>query len=73
MDKKLAKDIKRFSMITNIAIAVIVTIAMGLGIGYVIDYFFETNYWIVILSIIFTFIAIINFIRSVMKVAKIDD
>lgn len=73
MDKKLAKDIKRFSLITNIAFNVIVTIMMGVGLGLLLDYLFEKEYWTPICSVVFMFVAIINFINMILKISKIDD
>ena len=57
MDKKLAKDIRRFSLITNTAFTVITTIFMGVGLGMLLNYLFEKEYWTPICSVLFTFIA----------------
>ncbi len=73
MDRKLVKDIKRFSLITNTAFTVVVTILMGVGLGLLLDYLFEKKYWTPICSVLFTIIAIINFIKVIVKVAKVDD
>lgn len=73
MDRKLVKDIKRFSLITNTAFSVVVTILMGVGLGLLLDYLFDKKYWTPICSVLFTIIAIINFIKVIVKVAKIDD
>lgn len=73
MDKKLVKDIKRFSLVTNAAFSVVVTILMGVGLGLLLDYLFEKKYWTPICSVLFTIVSIINFIKIILKVAKIDD
>ncbi len=73
MDKKLVKDIKRFSLISNIAINVIVTIGMGVGLGMLLDYLFDKSYWTPILSVFFTLAAVINFIKMIAKISEIDD
>lgn len=73
MDRKLVKDIKRFSLITNTAFTVVVTILMGVGLGLLLDYLFDKKYWTPICSVLFTIIAIINFIKVIVKVAKVDD
>lgn len=73
MDKKLVKDIKRLSLISNIAINVIVTIIMGVGLGMLLDYLFEKEYWTPICSVVFTFAAIVNFIKMILKISKLDD
>lgn len=73
MDKKIAKDIRRFALIGNIALNVFVTIVMGVGLGLLIDYFCDTKYWVIICSIAFTFIAIFNFIRMILRISKLDD
>ena len=41
MDKNLAKDLKKFSLISNIAFNVISTIFLGVGLGLLLDYLFE--------------------------------
>ena len=73
MDKKLAKDIRRFSLITNTAFTVITTIFMGVGLGMLLDYLFEKEYWTPICSVLFTFIAIYNFIKVIVVITKIDE
>lgn len=73
MDKKLAKDLKRFSLISNIAYNVIVTLIMGVGLGLLLDYLFDKKYWTPICSVVFMFIAIINLINMILKISKIDD
>lgn len=73
MDKKIAKDLKRFSLISNIAYNVIVTLIMGVGLGLLLDYLFDKKYWTPICSVVFMFIAIINFINMILKISKIDD
>ena len=44
MDKKFAKDLKKFSLISNIAFNVISTIFLGVGLGLLLDYLFEKEY-----------------------------
>lgn len=73
MDKKLVKDIKRFSLISNSAINIIVTLFMGVGLGLLLDYLFETKYWTPICSVFFMFVAIYHFIKLIMTIAKMDD
>lgn len=73
MDKKLAKDIRRFSIISNIALNIVVTILMGIGLGLLLDYFLETDYWVIICSLFFTFAAIFNFIKVILRISKIDE
>lgn len=73
MDKKIAKDLKRFSLISNIAYNVIVTLIMGVGLGLLLDYLFDKKYWTPICSVVFMFIAIINLINMILKISKIDD
>lgn len=73
MDKKLAKDIRRFSLITNTAFSIITTIFMGVGLGMLLDYLFEKEYWTPICSVFFTFVAIYNFIKVILIITKIDE
>ena len=73
MDKKLAKDIRRFSLISNTALTVITTIFMGVGLGMLLDYLFDKEYWTPICSVLFTFIAIYNFIKVIIAITKLDD
>lgn len=73
MDRKLAKDLKRFSLISNIAFNVISTIFLGVGLGLLLDYLFDKNYWTPICSVAFMFVAIINFINMIIRISKIDD
>jgi len=73
MDKKLAKDIRRFSLISNTALTVITTIFMGVGLGMLLDYLFDKEYWTPICSVLFTFIAIYNFIKVIITITKLDD
>ena len=73
MDKNLAKDIKKFSLISNIAFSIIITIFMGVGLGLLLDYLFEVKYWTPICSVLFTLAAIFNFIKMIIQIAKIDD
>lgn len=73
MDKKLAKDIRRFSLITNTAFSIITTIFMGVGLGMLLDYLFEKEYWTPICSVFFTFVAIYNFIKVILTITKMDE
>ena len=73
MDKKLAKDIRRFSLITNTAFSIITTIFMGVGVGMLLDYLFEKEYWTPICSVLFTFVAIYNFIKVILTITKMDE
>lgn len=73
MDNKFVKDIRKFGFISNLAFNIFVTILMGVGFGWLLDYFVDTNYWIVICSILFTIVAIINFIRMILKLIKMSD
>ena len=73
MDKNLAKDIKKFSLISNIAFSIIITIFMGVGLGLLLDYLFEVKYWTPICSVLFTIAAIFNFIKMIIQIAKIED
>ncbi len=73
MDKNLAKDIKKFSLISNIAFSIIITIFMGVGLGLLLDYLFEVKYWTPICSVLFTLAAIFNFIKMIIQIAKIED
>lgn len=73
MDKKLAKDIRRFSLISNTALTIITTIFMGVGLGMLLDYLFEKEYWTPICSVVFTFIAIYNFLKVIIMISKIED
>lgn len=73
MDKKLAKDLKKFSLISNIAFNVISTIFLGVGLGLLLDYLFEKEYWTPICSVFFTFAAIINLINMIIRISKFDD
>ncbi|MCI5939417.1 MAG: hypothetical protein SOU07_05945 [Bacilli bacterium] len=73
MDNKFVKDIRKFGFISNLAFNIFVTILMGVGFGWLLDYFLDTNYWIVICSILFTIVAIINFIRMILKLIKMSD
>ncbi len=70
MDKKIVHDLKRYAWVGQIAIATVVTIALGVFLGYFLDYCLETNYFIIICSIVFLFIAIANFIYHLLKLAK---
>lgn len=73
MDKNLAKDIRRFSLISSIAINMVVTIVMGVGLGLLLDYFFETKFCVIICSVFFTFAAIVNFMKMIIRISKIDE
>ena len=73
MDNKFVKDIRKFGFISNLAFNIFVTILMGVGFGWLLDYFLDTNYWFVICSILFTIVAIINFIRIILKLIKMSD
>ena len=73
MDKKLAKDIRRFSIISNTAFSIITTLFMGVGLGLLLDYLFDKKYWTPICSVLFTFIAIYNFIKVILHITKLDD
>lgn len=73
MDNKFVKDIRKFGFISNFAFNIFVTILMGVGFGWLLDYFLDTNCWIVICSILFTIVAIINFIRMILKLIKMSD
>ena len=73
MDNKFVKDIRKFGFITNLAFNIFVTILLGVGFGWLLDYFLDTNYWIVICSILFTIVAIINFIRMILQVIKLSE
>ena len=73
MDNKFVKDIRKFGFISNLAFNIFVTILMGVGFGWLLDYFLDTNYWIVICSILFTIVAIINFIPMILKLIKMSD
>lgn len=70
MDKKIVNDLKKYAWVGNIAISTVVTIAIGVGLGYWIDSYFKTKYWIIIISIVFLFIAIANFILHLLKIGK---
>ncbi len=70
MDRKLAKDIRRYATIGNLAISVVVTLVMGVVLGLVLDYLFDTSYLVVIVSILFMICAIINFVRGIIRIAK---
>lgn len=70
MDKKVVKDLKKYSQIGTLAMSTVVTIVIGVGLGYLIDYLFETSYWIVICSIAFLFMAVANFIYRIYKLGK---
>ncbi len=70
MDKKIVHDLKRYAWVGQIAMATVVTIALGVLLGYFLDYCLETRYWIIICSIVFLFIAIANFIYHLLKLAK---
>ncbi|MFA6661909.1 MAG: AtpZ/AtpI family protein [Bacilli bacterium] len=70
MDKKTIRGIKKYSEISNIAISTVLTIGLGVGIGYSLDKWLETNYWIIICSILFLIVAIGNFIYHLLKVGQ---
>lgn len=70
MDKKFIRDLKRYSQIGTIALSAVVTIVMGVGLGLLLDYFFDKSYWIIICSVGFLFIAIANFIYQIYKLGK---
>lgn len=73
MDRNFAKDIRRFSLISSIAINMVVTIVMGVALGLFLDYMFETKFCVIICSVFFTFAAIINFIKIIIRITKIDE
>lgn len=73
MDKKLVKDIKKFSLITNTAFSIFVTIIMGVGLGLLLDYLFEKEFFTPICSVFFTFAAIYNFIKMILTISKLED
>ncbi len=70
MDKKTIHDLKRYAWVGNLAISTVVTLVIGVGLGYLLDYSFETNYWIIICSLVFLFIAIANFIYRLVKIGS---
>lgn len=70
MNKKFIRDLKRYSQVGTIALSAVVTIAMGVGLGMLLDYLFENSIWIVICSVGFLFIAIANFIYQIYKLSK---
>lgn len=73
MDRKFAKDIHKFGIISNLAYSIFVTILLGVGFGWILDYFLDTSYWIIVCSIVFTIVAIINFIRMILKLIRLSD
>lgn len=70
MDRKLIHDLKRYAWVGQIAISTVVTIALGIFLGYFLDYCLETSYWIIVCSLVFLFIAIANFIYHILKLGK---
>ncbi len=70
MNKKFIRDLKRYSQVGTIALSAVVTIAMGVGLGLLLDYLLENSIWIVICSVGFLFIAIANFIYQIYKLTK---
>ena len=70
MDKKIVHDLKKYAWVGQIAIATVVTLAMGIILGLFLDYCFETTYWIIITSIVFLIIAVCNFIYHILKLGK---
>lgn len=73
MDKKVVKDIKRFAIISNIALNVFTTIILGVGLGLLLDYLFDTRYIVVITSLLFIFAAIYNLIKTINRLTGYND
>lgn len=70
MDKKTVRDLKIYAIVGQIALQTIVTIALGVGIGYLIDYLANTSYWIIIISLLGMVMAIVNFVYQLLKYTK---
>lgn len=70
MDKKIIKDLKKYSWVGNLAITTVVMLVMGVGLGLLVDYFADTKYWVIIISLIFLIMAIANFIYRLLKIGE---
>ena len=70
MNKKVIRDLKRFSQIGTLAISTVVTIVLGVGLGLLLDKSFNKNYWTLICSLVFLIMAVVNFIYNIYKMTK---
>ena len=70
MDKKVISDLKKYAWVGQIEISTVVTIILGLLLGYFLDYCLETNYWIIVCIIVFFLIACANFFYHIYKIGK---
>lgn len=61
-DKNRKEVVHAFSMILQIGLAMMICMAVSIGIGYYIDKLFHTNFWMVIML----FIGILASLRSML-------
>lgn len=64
----LKQGFKSYSKIITISLNLVVTIILGVIVGYYLDRWLETKYWIVICIFLFAGIAMFNFFREILKV-----
>lgn len=61
-DKNRREVVHAFSMILQIGLAMMICMAVSIGIGYYIDKLFDTGYWMVIMM----FVGILASLRSML-------
>lgn len=67
--KKDTKDaIRSYGQLLNLGFSVVLTILLGLGLGYLLDKHFKTNFLMITMTILFTIIAIVNLFVTLLKV-----
>lgn len=68
MDNGTRSSLRALGQLLHLGFSVVITILIGVGLGYFLDKLFETNFLMVISIIIFSIIAIANFFITLMKV-----
>lgn len=68
MDKGTRSSLRALGQLLHLGFSVVITILIGVGLGYFLDEVFETNFIMVISIIVFSIIAIANFFITLMKV-----
>lgn len=66
--KEVRKNFIYYSKIINIFTTLIGTILLGVLIGYLLDKWLKTDYWIIICILVFFFAAMVKFFKEIMKI-----
>ena len=67
-EKNRREVVHAFSMILQIGLAMMICMAVSIGIGYYIDRLFHTSYWMVIMM----FVGILASLRSMLVLTGVD-